>query len=147
VIVVGIDLGSKRIGLAVSDETGVMAFPAGALESRGPKADVKAVCAWIRERGAEAAVVGLPIHMDGREGIEAEAARRFAAALGERSGVAVELLDERWTSSEAERVLRQAPGGHAKRRRRREQGAVDSAAATILLRTFLERRAAPGAGS
>ncbi len=133
-IVLAIDLGSKRIGLAISDPGGTVALPAGALESRGEARDVAALCAWMRERGVERAVVGLPVHMDGRIGPEAEAARRFAARLARASGVAVATLDERWTTVEAERTL--AATG---RRGRKRRAVVDSVAATLLLSTFLER--------
>jgi putative Holliday junction resolvase len=133
-IVLGLDLGRKRIGLAVSDPDGVVALPAGALESRGLEKDVAAVCALARERGAGCVVVGLPVHMDGREGPEAAAARRFTARLVEASGLRVEVLDERWTSVEAERALAETG-----RRGRKRRGVVDAVAATLLLRTWLER--------
>jgi putative Holliday junction resolvase len=134
--VLGIDLGARRIGLAVSDPDGRIAFPAGMLESRGQKQDLAALCALIRERGVTSVVVGLPVHMSGRAGPEAEAARRFADELAKAAGVAVELLDERWTSREAERALRDM----GRSSKRRERGEVDSLAATLLLRSFLERR-------
>ena len=137
--VLGIDLGRRRIGLALSDPTGTVALPAGVLESRGFARDVAAVHDWARERGVAEIVVGLPKHMSGREGVEANAARRFAAQLAQVSGLPVETLDERWTSVEAERALAGAP-----RRARQRKGAVDEAAATLLLRTFLALREAGG---
>ena len=136
--VLGIDLGAKRIGLAVSDAEDRIAFPAGVIPSQGQRADVGAVAELAREREARAVVVGLPIHMDGREGPEAKAARQFAERLAERSGLPVELVDERWTSREAERVL--AGSTRGRKARRRDKGRVDEAAATILLRTWLEQQ-------
>jgi putative Holliday junction resolvase len=138
VVVLGVDLGARRIGLAVSDAEGRVAFPAGVLESRGAARDVAAVAAVVRERGAGSVVVGLPVHMSGRRGPEAEAALRFAAALAKQAGVPVDTLDERWTSREAERALREM-GRTSKKRAR---GEVDAIAATLLLRSFLERRSA-----
>jgi putative Holliday junction resolvase len=138
VVVLGVDLGARRIGLAVSDAEERVAFPAGVLESRGAARDVATVAEIVRERGAGRVVVGLPIHMSGRRGPEAEAAQRFAEALAKRAGVPVDTLDERWTSREAERSLREM-GRTSKRRAR---GEVDAIAATLLLRSFLERRAA-----
>ncbi len=135
--VLGIDLGKKRIGLAVSDPEGRIALPAGMLESRGREADLAAIGRLARERGVEQIVIGLPLHMDGHAGPEAEAARSFATALGRKLGIPVELLDERWSSVEAERTLRET----GQSRRRRRPGAVDTIAATLLLSTFLERRA------
>lgn len=131
--VLGLDLGSKRIGVAVSDEEASIAFPSGALQSRGPKKDLEAVLELIEERGIGRVVVGLPRHLDGREGPEARAARAFADALHEASGLPVETLDERWTTIEAERVL-QAQG----RPRKKQRGVVDSVAASIILGTYLD---------
>ncbi len=138
--VLGLDLGERRIGLSISDPEATVATPAGVLERTGLARDLSALGALIREREVERVVVGLPIHMDGRLGPEAEAARRFAAALSEAVGVKVDLLDERWTSVEAERALRESGVRRSKRRE-----SIDSVAATILLRTYLARRAAPDA--
>ena len=145
--VLGLDLGQKRIGVAVSDEDASIAFPDGAIESRGPKKDVAAVAELCSEREIGRVVIGLPRHLDGREGPEAEAARAFADALAARTGLTVETLDERWTTIEAERML------HAQGRKKKKQRAVvDSVAASIILRTYLdllrnrERDAATGAG-
>lgn len=139
--VLALDYGTRRIGLAVSDPDGRFAFPAGVLTRRSLARDLAALDELARERAATRLLIGLPLHLDGRRGPEAQAVQRFAEALGEATGLPVELLDERWTTLEAERALRQTvPDG----RRRREK--VDAAAAAILLRTWLEReqrRAAP----
>jgi putative Holliday junction resolvase len=133
--VLGVDYGSRRIGLAISDPEGVFAFPAGFLERRDPARDLAALRELVEARGVVQIVVGLPIHMNGREGPEADAARSFAAALGRETGRKVEMLDERWTSQEAERALRETGRG------RRERGEVDALAASLLLRAYLARRA------
>ncbi len=158
--ILAVDLGRKRIGLAVSDERGEIAFPAGMIESRGRKRDLLALRAVIEEKGIVCAVVGLPLHMDGRRGEEAEAALAFAAALSRAAGIPVETLDERWTSQEAERILNggassgrpDGRGANRGRKRRnvehRSRGVVDEMAASILLRTFLDQRQrVPGATS
>lgn len=134
--VLGIDLGERRIGLAVSDEEGRIAFPAGTLARKGRKADFAALCALVRERGIGRAVVGLPLHMSGRSGPEAEAAKRFAAELAEAAGIPVDTLDERWTSVAAERSLAESGRRTAQRR---GKGVVDEVAATLLLSTYLGR--------
>ena len=112
--------------------------PAGILESRGrasrPRGDPQP---GGGARRAARVVVGLPLHMNGRAGPEAEAARAFAAALAGELGLPVETLDERWSTVEAERTLRET--GQSGRKRR--AGDADTLAATLLLRTFLERRA------
>ncbi len=136
--VLALDYGAKRIGMAVSDVDGQFAFPAGVLERCGLARDLEALTAVIREREVARVVVGLPIHLDGRRGPEAEAARRFARAVGNTSGLPVELLDERWTSREAEQALREVQP----RRKKRQNAKLDAAAAALLLRTFLERERA-----
>lgn len=134
--VLGLDLGAKRIGLAISDPEGRIAFPAGHLDRVGPKKDLAALATLIAERGVGRAVVGLPLHLDGRAGPEAEAARAFAKSLAARAGISVELLDERWTTVAAQRSLRDSGPGTA---RRRGKGAVDAVAAALLLSTYLDR--------
>lgn len=134
--VLAVDLGSKRIGLAISDTGAKLAFPAGVLESRGRKRNLAALKALIREREIERAVVGVPLHMSGRRGPEAESAIRFAGELARASGIPVETLDERWTSVEAERILRSTEAGS--RAVKQRAGAVDEMAAAILLQTYLE---------
>jgi len=142
--VLGLDLGQRRIGLAVSDEEARIAFPAGALERRGLRRDLVALCALVRERKVDRAVVGLPIHLDGRRGPEAEAAEKFANAFAEAAGIPVEVLDERWTTVAAERSLRESGRGTA---RRHGRGVVDAVAATLLLSTWLERSRRPAPSS
>ena len=109
----GLDYGTRRIGLAVSDEAGDFAFPAGVIERTRPDKDLAALADVVRERGIRRIVVGLPLHMDGRAGDMAEAARSFAKQVEEATGLPVEMLDERWTSAEAERAnsLLQQMGG------------------------------------
>jgi len=148
--VLAVDYGARRIGLAISDPDGVFAFPAGYLERSGSEGHLAALREIVEARGVVQIVVGLPIHMNGREGPEARAARAFAEALGRETNRTVHLFDERWTSREAERVLRasqaRSRSGRAARRSRAEGGSplapgeIDTTAATLLLRTWLERR-------
>jgi putative Holliday junction resolvase len=132
--VLALDYGTRRIGIAVSDEAAQFAFPAGFLECSGPKRDLVALRELIAERSIRSVVVGLPVHMDGSCGEMALAAKKFANTIAEMTGLPVEMLDERWTTREAERALRESRSGRKQRR-----GAVDSAAATLLLRSYLER--------
>jgi len=133
--VLGIDLGARRIGLALSGLDGRLALPAGTLQSRGRERDLAAICALAAERGVSRIVVGLPVHMNGSAGPEARAALDFADALRRELALPVETLDERWTTQQARRDL--AESGP-----RRRRAPVDDLAATILLRTYLARRAA-----
>ena len=137
--VLGIDLGSRRIGLALSDPDATIAYPLQVLACKGQKQDLAALSALVSEHGVGRIVVGLPIHMDGRRGPEAEAAERFAASLRAATGLEVDLIDERWTTVEAERALREMGLG-GKRGRKRKQH-VDAVAASLLLRSYLARLA------
>ena len=132
--ILGLDLGTRRMGLAISDPEASIAFPAGFLPRGGRARDLEALRALAEERAVSRIVVGLPLHLNGRSGQAAQAARDFARALAEATALPVETLDERWTSVEAERALREAPRGV--RRRRKE--VVDAMAATLILRTYLE---------
>lgn len=134
--VLGIDLGEKRIGLAVSDEDARIAFPAGVLVRRNERQDFAALRELVEKRGIGRAVVGLPLHMSGRAGPQAEAARAFAAALAEQAGIPVDTLDERWTSVAAERSLRESGRRTIEKH---GKGVVDEVAATLLLGAYLER--------
>jgi len=149
--ILGLDLGAKRIGLAVSDSDTGLAFPSGILESRGRKQDVASLCEMIRERGIARVVIGLPIHMNGQHGPEARNAKEFAQMLAEAAEIPVDTLDERWTSREAQRIVDlgnsalrgQKPGrGSGKQRSpgRKQKQRVDDLAATLILRTYIERR-------
>lgn len=133
--ILGLDLGSRRIGLALSDEEARIAFPEGTLERRTLEADLTALRRLIDERGVGRIVVGLPRHLNGRIGPEAEAAQAFAARLAAETGLPVDTLDERWTTREAERTL-QASGRRGAKRR----AVIDAVAASLILDTYLARR-------
>jgi len=137
--VLGIDLGSKRIGLAVSDFDRSIAFPAGSLASRGHARDLAALREMIRERGITRVVVGLPILLSGRPSTGSRNAQRFAEDLARATGLPVDLIDERWTTKAADRSL-----GESRRGKKRREEAIDTIAATLLLRTYLERPAGGG---
>ena len=95
----------------------------------------------IAEHQVSRVVVGLPIHMNGRHGPEANEALGFASELSAATGLEVETLDERWTTIEAERALRASSTGRGRSRRReqRQRERVDATAASIILRTYLAR--------
>lgn len=132
--VLGLDLGTKRIGLALSDPDRRIASPAGVLVCRSPKHDLAALRALIAEREVRCIVIGLPLHMSGRRGTDAQRAEAFAATLREATGLPVDLIDERWTTREAARVMHEA-GRSAKQQR----GVIDGVAAALLLDTWISR--------
>ncbi len=135
--VLGIDLGSRRIGVALSDPDGVIASPLTTLERSGDVRDAAAVAELVKTHEVGEIVVGLPLHMDGRRGDDSERARRFAKVLGENTGLPIATLDERLTTVEAERALRESG-----RKGKKQRAVIDAVAASILLRAHLERRKA-----
>lgn len=130
--VVGIDHGSRRIGVAVGDtETGI-AFGRPALRTRSAAAAADAVKRLADDEGARIVVIGLPYRMDGSEGSQAATVRRFGERLG-RIGLEVVYEDERLSSWAAGEGLSEAG-----RRPTRESGEVDSAAARLILQQYLD---------
>lgn len=130
----GVDLGDARIGIAVTDASGLAARPLEPLERIGPRRDPRRVAELAREHGVATVVVGLPLEMSGEDGERAVAARRFVARLrGHLRGVRVELQDERLTTVSAERAMIEAD---VSRDRRRQQ--VDGIAAAIIVRAWLD---------
>jgi putative Holliday junction resolvase len=130
----GLDLGSRRIGVAVSDPTGVLASPYEVIERSGePVRDHERVADLARELDAERIVVGLPRSLDGTIGPAARAVLEEVEALRATTSVPVETYDERLTTVTAERVLREQ--GLDGRQRRK---VVDKAAAAVLLQAWLD---------
>jgi putative Holliday junction resolvase len=152
-----LDPGERRIGVAITDPTGTLPQPLETIETRGLEspAALERIAEIVEKYGVGRIVIGLALHMDGREGEQARSARSFGARLAQALGVEVEFIDERWSSLEAERSIRaseergsprsdgrRARGGHPrarKERARQEKGRVDRVAATLLLGTWLER--------
>jgi putative Holliday junction resolvase len=131
--VLALDLGDARIGVAVSDPGRRLAVPVGTIRTGAPD-DVKAIASIVRERGVALVVVGHPVLLSGEAGPRARHAEAFAEALGSFVGVPVVLEDERLSTKQAERSLRDAGiTGPARRR------VVDSGAAVVILESFLHR--------
>ncbi|MBC7097675.1 Holliday junction resolvase RuvX [Candidatus Bipolaricaulota bacterium] len=131
--VLGLDVGDRRIGVALSDESGTVAQGRGVYTCRGEEEDLSYFAELCRREGVEKIVVGLPLHMDGSEGEQAAKARAFGEALGARTGLPVEFLDERLTTVEANRVLREAGLGGRRRRKVRDQ-----LSAVLILQAWLD---------
>lgn len=131
-----LDVGSKGIGVAVSDELGITAQPLTTLRRTSFKADIAALASLATEHSVTTVVVGLPRHMDGSEGASAAEARRVGDALLARTALVIEYWDERLTTVAAERALIEA---NVSRQRRRE--VVDQVAASLILQGWLEARA------
>jgi putative Holliday junction resolvase len=132
----GIDPGSKRIGIAVSDRSGTIASPLTVLQrSRSRQHDLQQIAALVRDEEAEVVVVGLPLNMDGSQGRAAQLAIDEARRLATVVGVPVEMHDERRTTVSADRSMLEA-GLDAPARRQR----VDKVAAAIMLQSWLDGR-------
>jgi putative holliday junction resolvase len=137
--VLAIDLGQKRIGLAVSDALGLLAHGLPTVERRNLRVDIGVLHAVAEEHQVAVFLMGLPRHMDGQEGAQAAWARDFAARLQKRSKRPVLFLDERLSSVAAEEHLRhQGDASAAPQSRIRHKGRVDQLAAVILLQEFLD---------
>ena len=129
-----IDLGDRRIGLAISDPTGTIASPVGHLMRRlGKRAPVGEIIERAKALEAVGFVVGLPLNQEGDETERSGEARRLAMLLGERSGLPVRLVDERFTTAAAQRAIREMGGST-----RGRKGDVDALAATVLLQHALQ---------
>jgi putative Holliday junction resolvase len=136
---VGLDYGTRRIGVAYGDDLGV-ATPLPALTSADPSKRWAALSALLKERRATDVILGHPLNMDGSAGPKAAEAEEFARRIHAEFGVPVHLVDERLTSHEAESTI--AP---KRRRSLRATGLVDSRAATIILQDYLDGLAPEGA--
>lgn len=130
-----VDFGSVRVGLAVADEIGLLAHPRPFLDGRDPARVLRELAELATSEGIEVFVVGLPRRLDGKEGPSARRAREFAGALRKASGVRVVLLDEWLTTREAKGRLREQGLNE-----RDQRGRIDSAAAAVLLQSYLDRQ-------
>ncbi len=136
----GLDVGNRRIGVAVSDELGLTAQPVLTLERKRTGGDVsrddlRSLARLVRRFAVAGIVVGNPLHLSGELSPQAARTQSFAAQLGELTGLPIQLWDERLTSREAHHILYEA--GHARQQHRR---VVDQVAAILILQSFLDRR-------
>jgi len=131
----GLDVGSKTIGVAVTDEVNIAAHPLTVLERAGNSGDSARIAALVAEHGVTDVVVGLPYELSGRAGHRARRVRELGAALRAALGDAVTYheQDERFTTAEAERVLLAADVSRAKRRK-----VIDQQAAALILQAWLD---------
>jgi putative Holliday junction resolvase len=134
--VAALDLGKARVGVAVSDELGLLAHARATLDGRNHRKLLDALRQLAEDDGIVRFVVGWPLDMTGQRGVAAERAARFAQQLADATGVEVELVDERWTTVQAERELR-ASGASSERTR----AEVDAVAAALILQQWLDHQA------
>lgn len=133
--ILGVDLGARRVGIAVSDPARTVASGLDTLLVKSLSDAIAQVVRLAEERDVARVVIGLPLNMNGSEGEKAREARRFAKLLGESCGSGVVLWDERLTSVQAKGELGRLGAG---RSITRDKAAVDRVAATILLQSYLD---------
>jgi putative Holliday junction resolvase len=131
--VISLDVGDRRIGVAVSDRTGLIARPLTILSRKGQEADIAAIKRLITEQEAAKIIVGLPLSLDGRVGPQAEKVKQFSEALGISLFIPLELYDERFSTAT---VKEQREESGTKRRKKRAPD--DAEAAAIILRSYLD---------
>lgn len=129
----GLDIGSVRVGVAISDPSGTIASPLAVLDARKLREDPAELRAIVDENGVELLVVGLPVTMAGEEGRQARAVRETAESLGEALGLPVAFVDERLSTSEAAAAMRTSGV-----RSRKQRGRLDKVAATLVLQAYLD---------
>ena len=135
--IMGLDVGDRRIGIALSDDEGVIALPRETLKRESTSKDVDRLAALALKEAVGRIVVGLPISLDGTEGPQAKKTRGFIASLSGRTAVPVDTWDERLTTVAAERSLLESDVSRARRR-----DVVDQVAATLMLQSYLDCRRA-----
>ena len=129
-----LDVGTRRIGIAVSDELGLTAQPVLTLElRRSRREDLRSIARLARRFSVAGIVVGNPLHLSGEQSPRSVKVQAFAAELGELTGLPIHLWDERLTTEEAHRILYEA--GHD---RQQHAPIVDQVAATLILQSFLD---------
>ena len=133
--ILAIDYGSRRMGLAVSDPLGITAQGLQTLQRKNKRADFSRLAQVLRQYGVQEIVLGYPLRMSGQEGTQSQKVAEFAQELRRRFSLPVHLWDERLTSAEANRVLREAELSIQKRAE-----AVDRMSAVLILQSFLQAR-------
>ena len=146
--ILGLDVGDRRIGVAISDELGIAARGLHTLERSNIKNDTQSILDTIRENDCSAVVIGLPLNLSGQDSVQTEKVRAFAQKLENKlksnamQGIAVELYDERFTTTIAENAMKEAGASRATIKE-----AIDEQAATVILQDWLQSCKTKGDGS
>jgi putative Holliday junction resolvase len=144
--ILALDYGRARIGLAIADSQTALAQPLGTLDRINRNEDMRRLRELVREHGVQQIVVGLPLRLDGTRGDMAEEAARFGQRVHKHFGLPVDMVDERLTSWEAERLLEEQHGrtihspASRKHKAEKEKLGVDAVAAALILKEYLDRR-------
>lgn len=133
-VILGLDIGDVRIGVAISDELGIAAHPLCTITRQNRKVDLAALNALIDAHGVDQIVIGLPLRLNGEVGIQAQKVKKFAAFLERASNLPISFWDESFTTVEAEQILQ-----HTKKRRKKQKRIIDQVAAVLILESYLEQ--------
>jgi len=128
----GIDLGTKRVGLALTDETCSISYPYKTIDRKNLYTELETA---IDKYSIKGIALGFPLNMDGSEGTRAKESKMVAKEIEKRTDIPVHLIDERWTSIEAKKILQPL-----KKKTSKNKGKIDEIAATIILEAFLEKK-------
>lgn len=134
--ILALDLGEKRIGVAVSDELNITAQGLETIKRRTIEDTLNKIKSLIKEYGVSKVVIGMPLNMDGTRGARARLSEEFVTLLRKEISVETELIDERLTSAQGERVLLEADASRKKRK-----ASIDKIAAQLILQTYLDSHA------
>ena len=134
--ILGLDVGSVRIGVAMSDLLGITAQPVRVVQCSSLEADLDAIRQIVNNTGATKIIVGLPLNKEGQPGPQAEKVLAFVQSLRKKLGIEIETVDERFTTAMAERMLIAADVSRKKRKQ-----VIDRVAAQQILQTYLDRQA------
>ena len=137
--IAALDVGRRRIGVAIAEAGSSAAYPIGAITRRSLARDFEAIGTLLRSRDVKQVVVGLPLNMDGSVGPQAHAVQDFARRLEAAIGLPVSLYDERLSSFEAEERLKESP-----RKTRHSKTAIDAVAAAVILEGWLQASRSSG---
>ena len=139
--ILALDVGDKRIGVALCDPLGLLASPLSTIRRTEEASDVGEVLSLVAQHEAGEIIVGLPVSLSGRLGPQARSVAEFTRVLAERADVPVESVDERYTTVQAERLLRESGVQPSK-----DRGRVDAAAAAVILQSYLDSRRTDSGG-
>ena len=131
--ILGLDWGHRRIGIAISDSDGMLATPYSTIAAKDTQDDINAILAIVEQEGVGLILVGLPLSLDGTVGPQAKSTLVFCHILRAASQVPIETWDERYTTAEAERLLRSTGVSPS-----RDRARLNSAAAAVLLQSYLD---------
>ena len=132
-----LDVGQKRIGVALGDPSGLIAFPITTISRTSESEDIESVLRLAADNDAKEIVVGLPLSLSGRVGPQAKRVTQFVTNLSRRAEVPVRSVDERYSTVEAERLMRQAGVEPSK-----DKARIDAAAAAVILQSYLDSQRA-----